>query len=310
MGLLFLALRCDSFEISEATRNRIFLKEIRFLNPCTGLQYFLYINIMKTPKILTLIATAIALSSMGLAPAIAQSTPSTFPVATTLQRLRGRTKLPILLPNTPGAFANISTAKPNEYSVSFDFRPNCGGAACNMGTISAIEGGPFSNPKDYTGPRSRTAKVKLQDGTSAQFFSGCGAYCSAVLEWKTGRILYSVYIKNGDLNGTMGIANSAIKAGVRSQPQRPVLAYKVGSKVELTNPGGYSPEPNPINIRDRAGTQSKVLHIGYAEDPLIVLGQVAGSDNYGWYQVKFNVSGATGWVREDFVVDSLSVDDI
>jgi hypothetical protein len=266
---------------------------------------------MKTPKIATFFATAIALSAMGLAPAIAQSIAqskanSTFPVATTLQRLRGRTKLPILLPNTPGAFANISTAKPNEYSVSFDFRPNCGGAACNMGTVSAIEGGPFTNPKDYTGPRSSTAKVKLQDGTPAQFVSGCGAYCSAILEWKTGRVLYSVYIKNGDLNGTLGIANSAIKAGVRSQPQRPILAYKVGSKVELTNPGGYSPEPNPINIRDRAGTQSKVLHIGYAEDPLTVLGQVAGSDNYGWYQVKFNVSGATGWVREDFVVNSLS----
>lgn len=262
---------------------------------------------MKIPKTATLIATAIALSFTNVATAIAQPKSSdTFPVATTLQRLRGRTQLPILLPNTPGSFANISTAKANQYSVSFDFRPNCGGTACNMGTISAIDGGQFAKPADYKGPRSSNAKVKLQDGTPAQFVSGCGAYCSAVLEWKSGRILYSVYIKNGDLSGTLGIANSAIKAGVRPQPQRPVLAYKVGSNVELTNPGGYSGEPNPINIRDRAGTQSKVLHIGYAEDALMVLARTTGADNYGWYQVKFKASGATGWVREDFVVNSLS----
>jgi hypothetical protein len=258
-------------------------------------------------KIAALFVTAIALGLTGLPPAIAQSKSSDrFPVATTLQRLRGRTQLPILLPNTPGSFANISTANANEYSVSFDFRPNCGGTACNMGTISAIGGGQFTNPIDYSGPRSRAAKAKLQDGTPAQFFSGCGAYCSAILEWKSGRVLYRVYIKNGDLNGTLEIANSAVKAGVRPQPRSPVLAYKVGNNVELTNPGGYSAEPNPINIRDRAGTQSKVLHIGYAEDALTVLGQATGPDNYGWYQVKFKGSGAIGWVREDFVVNSLS----
>jgi hypothetical protein len=262
---------------------------------------------MKMSKIAPLIATTIALTLATVVPAIAQSKSSdTFPVATTLQRLRGRTQLPILLPSTPNSFANISTANANEYSVSFDFRPNCSGTACNMGTISAIDGGQFTNPKDYKGPRSSNAKVKLQDGTPAHFVSGCGAYCSAILEWKSGRTLYSVYIKNGDLPGTLGVANSAIKAGVRRQPQRPVLAYKVGGNVELTNPGGYSADPNPINIRDRVGTQSKVLHIGYAEDALTVLGRTTGPDNYGWYQVKFKVSGAIGWVREDFVVNSLS----
>jgi hypothetical protein len=130
---------------------------------------------MQIPQIVSLIATTIALNFTAVAPSIAQSKSSdTFPVATTLQRLRGRTQLPILLPNTPSAFVNISTAKANEYSVSFDLRPNCGGTACNMGTISAIDGGQFTNPKDYKGPRSSNAKVKLQDGTPAQFVSGCG----------------------------------------------------------------------------------------------------------------------------------------
>ncbi len=222
-------------------------------------------------------------------------------IATTLQRLRGRTPMPILLPTPPSDYLRISTAAPNEYSVDFDLRPNCGGTPCNIASMSATRGGQFSNPADYKGPRSRTANVKLKNGTAARFFSGCGAYCSAILEWKTGDILYSVYIKNGDLEGTLGLANSAVAAGVRTIPQKSVLAYTVGTKVELTNPSGYETREAPINIRDRPGTQSKVLHIGYPEDRLLVMGRAVASDQYGWYQVKFEKSGATGWVREDFV---------
>lgn len=222
-------------------------------------------------------------------------------IATTLQRLRGRTSLPILLPTPPSDYASISTAKANEYSVDFDLRPNCGGTPCNIASMSATRGGQFANLGDYQGPRSRTANVKLKNGTAARFFSGCGAYCSAVLQWKTGDILYSVYIKNGDLEGTLGLANSAVAVGVRTIPQRSVLAYAVGAKVELTNPSGYETREAPINIRDRPGTQSKVLHIGYPENPLIVMGRAVGPDQYGWYQVKFEKSGAMGWVREDFV---------
>jgi hypothetical protein len=222
-------------------------------------------------------------------------------IATTLQKLRGRTPLPILLPTPPSDYTRISTATANEYSIDFDVRPNCGGTPCNIASISATRGGQFSSPGDYQGPRSRTANVKLKSGTAARFFSGCGAYCSAILQWKTGDVLYSVYIKNGDLEGTLGLANSAVVAGIRQVPQRSVLAYAVGAKVELTNPSGYTTQEAPINIRDRPGTQSKVLHIGYPADPLRVMGRAVGPDQYGWYQVKFEKSGAMGWVREDFV---------
>jgi len=60
---------------------------------------------------------------------------------------------------------------------------------------------------------------------------------------------------------------------------------------------------SPINIRDRASVQAYARHIGYRGDRVNVLQRTPGSDGYCWYKVKFVQSGATGWVRGDFIVD-------
>lgn len=246
-----------------------------------------------------------SIASIGLQ-AIAQIA---FPASTTLQQLRGRTKIPVLLPEKVETkfFTNVSAATANSYSVTLDLAPNCTATACNAAAISGEKGGQFIDYKSVAGPRSSTSKVKLRNGIPAQFVSGCGAYCTATLQWKSDGILYEVYVKNGSVQNTVAIANSALSVGIRSMPQAAVLAYGVGAQVELTNPGAGREER--INIRDRASTQSKVRHIGYEEDALTILGRASGTDKYGWYQVKFNTSGATGWVREDFVVASLSAAD-
>lgn len=60
---------------------------------------------------------------------------------------------------------------------------------------------------------------------------------------------------------------------------------------------------SPINIRDGASIQAYARHIGYRGDQVKVLQRTPSGDGYCWYQVKFAQSGATGWVRGDFIVD-------
>lgn len=57
----------------------------------------------------------------------------------------------------------------------------------------------------------------------------------------------------------------------------------------------------PINIRDGAGTNTYARHIGYAGDRVEILDRLVGNDGYMWYQVRFTVSNATGWVRGDYL---------
>ncbi|HLO48868.1 MAG TPA: hypothetical protein VK211_10680, partial [Kamptonema sp.] len=57
--------------------------------------------------------------------------------------------------------------------------------------------------------------IKLAKGIQGVFHNGCGAYCTASVEWKRQGVLYTVAIKNGREADTVKIANSAIEAGVR-----------------------------------------------------------------------------------------------
>ena len=47
------------------------------------------------------------------------------------------------------------------------------------------------------------------------FHNGCGAYCTATIEWKSQNFMYTVAIKNGLESDLILIANSAIQAGKR-----------------------------------------------------------------------------------------------
>ncbi|MGI0486919.1 SH3 domain-containing protein [Pantanalinema rosaneae CENA516] len=56
-----------------------------------------------------------------------------------------------------------------------------------------------------------------------------------------------------------------------------------------------------VNVRSQPTTNASAPHYGLVGDRVEVLDSAQGySDNYTWYYVKFR-SGATGWVRGDFV---------
>jgi hypothetical protein len=58
---------------------------------------------------------------------------------------------------------------------------------------------------------------------------------------------------------------------------------------------------SPINVREGASTSTYARHIGYAGDSVNITDLTIGEDGYCWYQVQFLDSGATGWIRADFV---------
>lgn len=61
-----------------------------------------------------------------------------------------------------------------------------------------------------------------------------------------------------------------------------------------------------INVRDRAGIDSSVVHVAYVGDRFQIISEEPGGDGYTWYNVRFE-SGETGWVRGDFIEQSASV---
>jgi uncharacterized protein YgiM (DUF1202 family) len=57
---------------------------------------------------------------------------------------------------------------------------------------------------------------------------------------------------------------------------------------------------SPINVRSAAGTSSEVQDVAYGGDRIQITDTQQGDDGQTWYKVQFE-SGASGWVRSDFV---------
>ncbi len=56
-----------------------------------------------------------------------------------------------------------------------------------------------------------------------------------------------------------------------------------------------------INLRSQPTTTSQSKGYGLVGDPVQLLRTTQASDGYDWYYVKFEQSGAEGWVRGDFI---------
>lgn len=56
-----------------------------------------------------------------------------------------------------------------------------------------------------------------------------------------------------------------------------------------------------INVRDGPGTNYYNRHYGIYGDKVDIIAFARSNDGFVWYQVKFQVSGAEGWVRSDFI---------
>lgn len=56
-----------------------------------------------------------------------------------------------------------------------------------------------------------------------------------------------------------------------------------------------------INLRSQPTTNSSAKGYGLVGDPVQLLRQTQGGEGYTWYYVKFEQSGAEGWIRADFI---------
>jgi hypothetical protein len=139
------------------------------------------------------------------------------PLSQILAKLKGKTQVPIFIPSRLIVSQKLyyySQAQPNSYAISIDYTANCRGAgACNFGEVRAQKGGEFSTKVE--GVTKTLKNVKLAGGVKGVFHNGCGAYCTASVEWKNQGFLYTVSIKNGRESEVILTANSAILAGKR-----------------------------------------------------------------------------------------------
>ncbi|PSB52955.1 hypothetical protein C7B67_05035 [filamentous cyanobacterium Phorm 6] len=139
------------------------------------------------------------------------------PVSQILAKLKGKTQVPIFIPSRLIVSQKLyyySQAQPNSYAISIDYIANCRGAgACTFGEVRAQKGGEFSTKVE--GVTKTLKNVKLAGGVKGIFHNGCGAYCTASIQWKNQGFLYTVSIKNGLESDLILTANSAILAGKR-----------------------------------------------------------------------------------------------
>lgn len=133
-----------------------------------------------------------------------------------LPKLKGKTQVPIFIPSSISASQKLyyeSTAKADSYTISIGYTADCHAGACSFGEIRAQKGGEFSTKIE--GVTKTLKNVQLAGGMKGVFHNGCGAYCTASVEWKAQGFLYTVAIKNGRESDVIKIANSAIQAGKR-----------------------------------------------------------------------------------------------
>jgi uncharacterized protein YgiM (DUF1202 family) len=56
-----------------------------------------------------------------------------------------------------------------------------------------------------------------------------------------------------------------------------------------------------VNVRSKPSTDASAAHYGVDGDRVKVLNEAPGNDGYTWYYIKFEESGAEGWVRGDLI---------
>lgn len=149
---------------------------------------------------------------------VAASAQTQFPVSSALADIQNGTTVPIYLPDvfpTSDEIYVSGLTSADGYYLTLDFTPDCDGAtACNMGNLTGEQDGYRYTESDLQ-PGDRLETVSLANGNTGQFVNLCGAYCSAVLQWDMGGVLYTIYLKNGTLEDAVEMANSAIEAGPR-----------------------------------------------------------------------------------------------
>ena len=143
---------------------------------------------------------------------------SRFPANNIFQQIKGKTRVPVFLPNILPLSDNQQLdfdvqAGSHGYIVEMYLGKRCRGGACAFGSIEAKRDEPFSPPSQL--PRDTYRSIELAGGMRGIYFNSCGAYCTASVEWQRHGVLYRVTIKNGRQSDVVQIVNSALQAGQR-----------------------------------------------------------------------------------------------
>jgi len=98
---------------------------------------------------------------------------------------------------------------------------------------------------------------------------------------------------------------AAVPPVVVQQPAAPVAPAAANpAAINMASEVGYLTAQSAgtqINVRSAPSTSASTPHYGISGDAVTLQQYVNGTDGYIWYNVRFNTSGATGWVRGDFV---------
>ncbi|MCM1982224.1 SH3 domain-containing protein [Lyngbya confervoides] len=121
--------------------------------------------------------------------------------------------------------------------------------------------------------------------------------------------------KSVKIVGLITLASALGYTAVNVTPQANADSLK-GAIATYGLPQEYNPSPEyyvpgelyssysdaQINVRTGPGTYFYPRHYGLSGDRVTILNEAHGNDGYRWWYLKFNESGAKGWVREDLVL--------
>ncbi len=86
------------------------------------------------------------------------------------------------------------------------------------------------------------------------------------------------------------------------EPTQPAQAGQGTAITPPTSAQLIAAQPSArINLRSQPTTDSASKGYGLVGDPVQLLRTAQGGDGYEWYYVKFEQSGAEGWIRGDFI---------
>ena len=121
--------------------------------------------------------------------------------------------------------------------------------------------------------------------------------------WVRGDFVSQATASSAD-SGSSASGSSASGSAAISSASPSATASPASSADSSTSSGtatlAASEPGSPINVRDRASTTGEVRTVGYAGDRIQIADKTQDDDGTVWYSVRFD-SGATGWVRSDFV---------
>lgn len=238
------------------------------------------------------------------------------PVETIRLQLQEQTQVPLFIPTEVPTLDVVyigTYGDPNSYRIEFNAN-SCYATACNFATLEVSRDGELITPEDLGRYDSAIEPIELPGGIRGQYVNICGPYCRAYVEWQYQGVVYSSSIKNGSRTDAIALArstlaNGVIEAGTLSYDSPQAMSCAI-SNLGMSEESTYLTSRNPgsrINVRAEATTNSAIQHTGYAGDAVRVMNSIIGESSYCWYNVEFLESGATGWVRGDFV--TIRVDD-